>query len=207
MADLGDARDEDPESLGSGVSFWLPTYCSAKDDQGIELPVSNFVADSLNQDLNRVGYSSTLATKGLNRMAHAPLTLPEATAAAKAAGADYLITTQLLVGKTHWWGFLLIPFFQPVWTSIEMEIGITEMKGTAEMVTFHVANKDTEWNFGKVLILDSVFDAAIFARRWERRAWGRTVVPDALADAVIGIADELNTPGTPRPAAEQATQP
>ena len=185
VADVGDERGVAPERIGSGVSYWFPYRFTARDAAGA-LPVSYFIADSMHQDLNHVGYSATLVNRERK-----PVTVDDALAAGKAAGADYVVTTKVTKGATHFWGFLFIPFFEPVWTRIGFEVGLIDMKTTGAPVTFQTYGKGTEWRFAKVTLFDAVFDAAIFGRRWHSRPWGETVVPDALAEAVKRISSEI----------------
>jgi len=181
VADGGDARGVSrPEEIGFGFSYWLPQRFTAEDDRG-PLPVSHYIARSLSEDLTRVGYDGSLAGQGRQ-----PMLAEAAMAAAKKAGVDYLAISKVNDAKTNFWGFLFIPFVEPVWTRVNLTIELVDAK-TSEKSIIRVNRKRTEWNFAKVTIFDAIFDAALFGRMWHARAWGRTVVSDALADAVQKI--------------------
>jgi hypothetical protein len=190
VADVGDNRDEVPDRIGTGASFWFPYRFSAGDEKG-SLPVSFFVADSMNHDLSQVGFASTLANSERK-----PISVDQAIAAGKAAGADYVVSTMVTDGKTHFWGFLIIPFMEPVWTSIGFDVTLIDLTSVKPNRTFHVSRSATEWRFAKVTIFDAVFDAAIFGRRWNSTPWSETVVSDALAEAVKKILAEIGNPQT-----------
>jgi len=110
----------------------------------------------------------------------------------KKTSADYLITSKVTHGKCNFWGYLLIPFFEPVKTRIGIETCIIDLQKPKKAKKIETFKKKTEWRFAKLTIFDAVFDAAIFGRRWHRKAWCETVVPDALAEAVAKISMELN---------------
>jgi hypothetical protein len=202
VADVGDSRDEEvADRISTGVSFWFPYRFYAGDEKG-SLPASFFIADSLNSDLNKVGFASTLANS-----TRKPITADQAVAAGKAAGANYVVSTKITDGKTHFWGFIIIPFMEPVWTSIGFDVIVTDLTSTEPGKTFHIDKSDTEWRFAKVTIFDAVFDAAIFGRRWTSRPWSETVVSDALAEAVKNISTDIGNrkPVKKEPAIEEKT--
>ncbi len=185
VANIGDMRPEAPNAIGFGISFWLPQAFWAKDAAGNKLPVAHFVANSLKQDLTHVGYRSMLVNKN-----YQPLSAKQAMSAAKKSGTDYLITSKVTHGKSNFWGYLLIPFVEPVKTRIGLEICIIDLNALVPNKKFKVYREGRDWNFAKITIFDAVFDAAFFGRYWHRKAWGETVVPDALADVTLKIISE-----------------
>jgi hypothetical protein len=191
VADVGDLRyGEYPNRVGQGVSFWLPLSFYAYDSSGRYLPVSYYISKSLSEDLTKIGYNAKLANPDEKRI---PLTPDEALAIAERENTDYLITVKTKEGKTNFWGFLIIPFAEPVWTKIAMECKLFEMgrrKGESE---FETQRKKTEWYFGKITILDAIFDAGLFGKYWHETAWGKTVVSDALAEAAQKISEKIES--------------
>jgi len=193
VSDIGDAREgygEYPDRIGQGVSYWLPVIFDAKDDKGKLLPVSYYIAQSLSEDLRKIGYSTKLANDTGKRT---PLTLAESIAAAKEQRMDYLVTTKVKVGKTGFWGFLFIPFVEPVWTKIGYDYQLIDMKSENDIIPLKTYRKKTEWYFAKITILDAIYDAGIFGRYWHRTAWGKTVVSDALAETAQKISEKVQS--------------
>jgi hypothetical protein len=186
VADIGDSRGGAGHAIAFGVSYWLPIgYYANEADTGAPYRVSAYIAKSLSEDLAQVGLDAKLA----NRQPE-PMEREEALRVARERGVDYLVTTRVVAGRTNYWGFLIIPFVEPVWTRIAVDLEITDLKAAnREPVDVRVSRKKTEWRFGKIFIGDSVFDAPIFGRYWCRNAWGKTVVSEALADAVEKIAE------------------
>jgi hypothetical protein len=165
------------------------------------LPVSYYIAQSLNEDLNKIGYLSSLANK--NRE---PISTEIATKAAQDANVDYLITSRVKDGKTNYWGFLIIPFFQPVWTKIGFDVDIIDIKNIMNKKTLNIYYEDTEWYFGKIIILDAIFDAGLFGPHWHGDAWGETVVSTALAQACEKIDSEIKPGPLTEKGPEMTTQ-
>ncbi len=190
VADIGDSRDgESPDRIGQGVSYWLPVSFYARDAAGQSLPVSHYIARSICEDLGKIGYDTKMA----NENSRSPIFEDQALKAAKDAGAEYLVMTKVTDGKTNFWGFIIIPFVQPVWTRIGINsqlIDVNNEKGVTPITTF---NKKTEWYFAKITIFDAIFDAGIFGRNWHRTAWGETVISDALAEASQKISTEIQS--------------
>lgn len=193
VADIGDEREgygEYPDRIGQGVSYWLPVIFDAQDDNGKILPVSYYIAQSLSEDLAKIGYNSKLANHGEKRT---PLTLEQSIMAAKEQNMDYLVTTKIKVGETSFWGFLFIPFIEPVWTKVGYDSQLIDMKTGKDTIPLKTFNKKTEWYFAKITILDAIFDAGIFGKYWHRNAWGKTVVSDALAETAQKISERLQS--------------
>lgn len=189
VADIGDARiDEPPDRIGQGASYWLPISYYARDFEGNILPVSFYIAQSLSEDLGVLGYKTKVANDITTRTI---LTPEESIAIAKKEGMDYLVTTKVIDGKTNYWGFLFIPFFEPVWTRIRFETQIIDIKSKKDAISFETYFKETEWYFGKITIFDSIVDAGIFGGHWHRTAWGETVVSDALAETTKKISEKI----------------
>ncbi len=189
VADIGDARiDESPDRIGQGVSYWLPVSFYARDEQEKELPVSFYIADSLREDLGKIGYNARLANDIQSRT---PLSLEEAKIAAKKQNMDYLITTKLIDGKTNFWGFIIIPFVEPIWTRLELECQIINLKNKNDVVPIKTYKKEIEWYFAKITILDAVFDAGLFGKIWHQTAWGKTVISEALAQTAKQISENI----------------
>ena len=192
VADIGDARvGESPDRIGQGVSYILPVSFYARDSEGKKMPVSHYIAQSLSEDLQKLGYNSKLANDNNVRT---PLTLKQAISTAKNEEIDYLVTTKVTDGKTNFWGFILIPFVEPVWTRIRYDCKIIDIKSeTTKNISFETTRKETEWYFAKVTIFDAIFDAGLFGKHWHRTAWGKTVVSDALAETALKISEEIQT--------------
>ncbi len=189
VADLGDVRiGESPDRVGQGVSYWLPSSYYARDSEGKKLSVSYYIAQSLCEDLGRLGYRVRMANEDGVR---ASLSLDEAVAIAKKSGVDYLVTTKVNDGKTNYWGFLIIPFVEPVWTRIDFDSQLIDLKTEKGNASFRANRSKTEWYFGKILVLDSIFDAGIFGGHWVSTAWGNTVVPAALAETAQQISAKI----------------
>lgn len=187
VVDIGDSRQEEKSTVGYGFSYWLPITYWSSDDRGTEVPVSFYLASSLNDDLKKVGYASIFGNQKRE-----PMAIDDAKKAARDIDADYLITTKVKDAKTNYWGYIIIPFFQPVWTRVGLNVEIHDMRTGQTKKTLNIQHKETEWYFGKILILDAIFDAGIFGSHWHRVAWGETVVSDALAQAVQQIIPEIN---------------
>jgi len=68
VADIGDARNEAPNAIGFGFSYWLPQAFWAKDASDAPLPVAHFIADSLTQDMNHIGHRATFLNKSYKPM-------------------------------------------------------------------------------------------------------------------------------------------
>jgi len=191
VSDIGDERyGEYPDRIGQGVSYWMPVIFDARDENAKVLPVSYYIAQSLSEDLRKIGYNTKLVNDIEKR---APLTLVESIAAAKEERMDYLVTTKVKVGKTNFWGFLFIPFVEPVWTHIEYDSQLIDMRPEKDMIPFHTKRRKTEWYFAKVTILDAIFDAGLFGKYWHKTAWGETVVSDALAETTQKISEKIQT--------------
>ncbi len=186
VADIGDTRGRGPTVIGSGVSYWLPVKYYAKEGN-IALPVSHYLAKSLTDDLNAIGFRATLANNPTTRL---PMSPDAAGKAARQAGAKYLVQTRTTEGITKYWGFLLIPFIEPVWTRVGLDVDLIDVESGEKKESFQINHKEVEWYFAKIFILDALFDAGIFGKHWHRDAWGKTVVPDALAKAVVKIAEK-----------------
>lgn len=191
IADIGDERDDEPfDRIGQGVSYWLPLSYYARDAEGKEWPVSNYMAQSLSEDLGKLGYKTKLANDVKERK---PLSINDSVAIAKKEGVDYLVTTKLKDGKTNFWGFLFIPFFEPVWTRISYDSQLINIKDEKNIVPFQTSHRETEWYFAKITIFDAIFDAGIFGRHWHGTAWGETVVSDALAETTLQISKKIQS--------------
>ncbi|MCP4345880.1 MAG: hypothetical protein GY795_10190 [Desulfobacterales bacterium] len=191
IADIGDERGgESPDRIGQGVSFWLPLSYYARDDEGKKLPVSYYIAKSLGEDMRKLGYETRLANDVRLRT---PLSLEESVAIAKKEGADYLVTTKVRDGKTNFWGFLIIPFFEPVWTRISYDSQIIDINSEKDVIPLQTYHKKTEWYFAKITILDAIFDAGLFGKHWHSTAWGETVVSDALAETAQEISEKIQS--------------
>ncbi len=189
VADIGDERvGESYNRIGQGVSYWLPLSYYARDPKGQPLPVSFYFAQSLGLDLRKLGYETFLAN---NEDTRRPVTVNEARIAAKNAGADFLVTTKVNDAKTNFWGFIIIPFFQPVWTRIDIDTQLMDMHSESGGLSQNIRHKETEWYFGKITIIDAIYDAPIFGRHWHQEAWGKTVISDALAKAALDISHKI----------------
>ncbi len=198
VADIGDVREnEEPNAIGQGFSEWIPLIYYATDKEGKNLPVSFYIAESLSEDLHKLGYGTALANDPNGRK---PVTADDALAAARNQGADYLVTTKITDGKTNFWGFLLIPFMEPVWSRIGYDVQLYNVKAGTAGASEHAFQKDTEWYFGKITITDSVIDAPLFGPRWIESVWGKTLVSAALADTAKKISAEIEARQT-RPTA------
>jgi hypothetical protein len=191
VADIGDEREgEVPNKIGQGVSYWLPLSFYSEDDNGNEVPVSYYIAQSLSEDLAKIGYKTKLANDSNQRT---PLTFDESVAAAKKEGMDYLVATKVKDGKTNFWGFLIIPFFQPVWTRLGIDSQLIDMTAEQDIIPFQTYHKETEWYFAKITILDAIFDAGLFGKHWHRTAWEETVISDALAATAQKISEKIQS--------------
>jgi hypothetical protein len=191
VADIGDERDDEPIArIGQGVSYWLPLSYYAYDEEGKELPVSYYIAQSLSADLGKLGYKTKLANDVTLRK---PLSLDESIAIAKKEGMDYLVTTKVKDGKTNFWGFIIIPFFEPVWTRIGYDSQLIDTKTKKDAIPFQTNRKETEWYFAKITVLDAIFDAGLFGKHWHSTAWGETVVSDALAETAQKISEKIQS--------------
>jgi hypothetical protein len=189
VADIGDERIDEPiDRIGQGASYWLPISYYARDDKGGRLPVSYYIASSLKQDLEKIGYQAKISNDAVRRK---PISFEEAMNAAKRESADYLVTTKVLEGKTNYWGFIIIPFVQPVWTRISYDVQLIDMRQDVTPVPLQGNNRDTEWYFGKITIFDAVYDAGVMGRHWHQTAWGKTVVSQTLADTALKISAEI----------------
>jgi hypothetical protein len=188
VADLGDKRDDDEDKAGSGVSYWLPVGYNLEDENGKKLHVSQFIADSITMDLQHIGYDA----KMLNNVRNRPLTVEEALSKSKTTQCQYLVTSTVKDAKSNYWGFLVIPFFEPVWTRLEVDAQLYDLKNSIPPKSINMSNSDTEWYFGKLLALDAVFDAGLFGRHWVSSAWGETVIPEGVAKGVIEIHKVVN---------------
>jgi hypothetical protein len=189
VADIGDSREgESRDRIGQGASFWFPVSYYARDGEGKKMPVSYFVAQSLAEDLNKIGYNTKLANDNGTR---ASMTLDNSIAVAKKEGMDYLVATKVTDGKTNYWGFLVIPFFEPVWTRLGCDVEVVDLKSEksiAPLTTFH---SETEWYFGKITVLDAIFDAGLFGGHWTSTAWSETVISNALAETARKVSDTI----------------
>lgn len=193
VADVGDVRDDEPfDRIGQGASYWLPVSYYARDQEGKEWAVSNYIAQSLCEDFAKLGYKTRMANDVKVRKV---LSLDESIAQAKKEGVDYLVTTKVKDAKTNFWGCLFIPFFEPVWTRVNIESQVIALNDEKIPVPFEISHKDTEWYFAKITIFDAIFDAAIFGRHWHSTAWGETVVSDALAEAALKISENIQAKG------------
>lgn len=189
VADIGDARiDESPDRIGQGASYWLPISFYARDAEGKELPVSYYIANSLTEDLAKIGYKASLANAPDSRL---PLSIEEARSAANKKGMDYLVTTKVIEGKTNFWGFIIIPFAEPVWTRLELECQVINLKKNTAITPVKTSKKKTEWYFAKITIFDAVFDAGLFGPMWHQTAWGKTVISDALGETAKQISENI----------------
>ena len=112
---------------------------------------------------------------------------------AKKEGMDYLVTTKVKEGKTNFWGFLIIPFFEPVWTRIGYDSQLIDTKSKKDIIPFQTNRKETEWYFAKITVLDAIFDAGLFGKHWHSTAWGETVVSDALAETAQKISEKIQS--------------
>lgn len=187
IANIGDDRKERDNSIGAGVSYWLPIFIYAGDKNKQRLPVAHYLAESLTKDLSAVGIDASLINDSYQTLSQS-----DAEVQAKAANADFLVLSKVTDGKTNFWGFILIPFFEPVWTKVGMEIMVIPQKRkTAKPAVIRIFHKEVEWYFAKVTIFDAIFDAGLFGRHWHSTAWGKTVVSDALALAVEQVVAEL----------------
>jgi hypothetical protein len=188
VADIGDARiEESPDRIGQGVSYWLPVSFYARDEKGEILPVSYYLASSLKEDLGKVGYKAYLANDVQSRL---PMDIDKAKRAARKQKMDYLITTKVVEGKTNFWGFIVIQFAEPVWTRIELECELINMRNN-KTIPIKTVKKEIEWYFGKITILDAVYDAGLFGKTWHQTAWGKTVISDALAEAAQKFSENI----------------
>ena len=193
VADIGDQRTgESPDRIGQGVSWWLPVSFYARDTEGKKLPVSFYIAESLNEDLNKIGFDTKLANDDNCRK---PITTQDAISAAKGVGFNYLVTTKVIEGKTNFWGFIIIPFFEPVWTRISLDVQLYDLDLTSEKqcIPLQTYKKETEWYFAKITILDAIFDAGLFGKHWHGDAWGKTVISDALAETAQKISENIQS--------------
>jgi len=193
VSDIGDEREgygDYPDRIGQGVSYWLPVIFDATDDNGKPLPVSYYIAQSLSEDLAKIGYRTKLANDTEKRI---PLTLEQSIATAKEQNMDYLVTTKVKIGKTGFWGFLFIPFVEPVWTHIGYDSQLISMKNENDIIPLKTFHKKTEWHFAKITILDAIYDAGIFGKYWHSTAWGKTVVSDALAETTQKISEKVQS--------------
>lgn len=187
VANIGDVREERDNSIGAGVSYWLPIFIYAGDQTKQRLPVAHYLAESLTKDLSVVGIDASLLNDSYLHVSQG-----EADKQAKIANADFLVVTKVTDGKTNFWGFILIPFFEPVWTKVGLEIVVIPQKDVPiKSETIRIFHKEVEWYFAKLTILDAIFDAPIFGRHWHSTAWGKTVISDALAMAVEQIVADL----------------
>lgn len=190
VADIGDTRDEPSDRIGQGASYWLPLSYYARDAKGRKLPVSHYIASSLTEDLGKLGYITKLANDDGLRDA---VTLEAAIDTAKKEKSDFLVTTKVTDGKTNYWGFIIIPFFQPVWTRIGYDVQLIDVNSGSNLTPLEMRHRETEWYFGKITIFDAIFDAGIFGRHWHQSAWGETVVSDALAETALRISNTLQS--------------
>jgi hypothetical protein len=189
VADIGDVRDhEEPTIIAEGFSEWLPIVYYATDQDEKPLPVSYFVAQSLSEDMQKLGYVSMLANDAVERK---PMAVESAMEIARSQNAEYVVTTKVTDGKTNFWGFLLIPFMEPVWTRIGYDVQVFEVGTGASIPLVHVFQKDTEWYFGKITITDSIIDAGLFGKSWIGTAWGKTFVPGILAGTAKQVSSEI----------------
>lgn len=191
VADLGDTRDNGMESrdrAGWGVSYWLPVAYNLTTPSDRPLYVSQFIADSIVKDLKYLGYDSKL----LNSQADSTITREDALGKAKQTSCSYLVTSKVSDAKTNYWGFLVIPFAEPVWTRLGIDLQLIDLKNEGITNTFDVYHKDTEWYFGKITVFDAIFDAGLFGRHWLQTAWGETVIPQGIAQGVLQIHEAIN---------------
>lgn len=193
VSDIGDERkDEYFNRIGQGVSYWLPLSYYAYDDEGKELRVSYYIAKSLSEDLSKLGYKTKMANDATVRKT---LSLDESIDIAKKEGMDYLVTTKVKDAKTNFWGFIIIPLFEPVWTRISLDCQLIDIKDEKNIIPFQTNHKETEWYFAKITILDALFDAGLFGTHWHSTAWGETVVSDALAITTKQISEKIQSRG------------
>jgi len=189
VADIGDAREsEEPTAIAQGFSEWVPIIYYATDKEGKDLPISFYIARSLSEDLRRLGYLSALANDQNERK---PVTVESAMDIAREQGADYLVTTKVTDGKTNFWGFLIIPFMEPVWTRIGFDAQLYDVKTGTSLSPEHAFREDTEWYFGKITITDSVIDAGLFGESWINSVWGKTAVSSVLAETAKKVSSEI----------------
>jgi len=193
VSDIGDLREgESPDRIGQGVSYWLPVSYYARDEQSRSLPVSFYIARSLSEDLRKMGYDVEFINDDTSRM---PLSMEHSSVVAKERQADYLVMVKLKEGKTNFWGFLAIPFFEPVWTRVEYDSQLIKLDNDVDLGVVSTKRRETEWYFGKITVFDALFDAGLFGRRWHRVAWGSTVVSEALAETANTISAEIQGQG------------
>jgi hypothetical protein len=191
VADIGDERINEPsDRIGQGASYWLPISYYARDSKDNKLPVSFYIAQSLSEDLSKLGYKTKMANDINMRT---PLSLDESIAIAKKEGVDYLVTTKVKDGKTNYWGFLIIPFIEPVWTRIGYDSQLINMQSEKDVIPFQTYNKEVEWYFAKITVFDAIYDAGLFGRHWHSKAWGETVVSDALAETAQKISEKIQS--------------
>lgn len=199
VADVGMQPDRQ-RNIGCGVSYWLPNWFFLADAQNRPIVISNYVAKGLCEDLDKMGYQAKMS--GTCEQTGKAVGPDEALQQAKAAKVDYLVTTKVTDGRTNYWGFLVIPFFQPVWTRIGMDVKVYDLGDNAKVQEFSTYHKSTEWYFGKVMVFDAIFDAALWGRHWQRHAWGQSVVPKGIAISAIKVNDSLNAKPTTLAAAK-----
>lgn len=186
VADLGDTRDngtENRDRAGFGVSYWLPIAYNLTTSAGKPLYVSQFIADSIVKDLRYLGYNAQL----LNPQPDDALTWDEALAKARLSPCAYLVTSTVFDAKTNYWGFVIIPFVEPVWTRLGVDMQLIDLKHDRPAVPVKIEQKETEWYFAKITITDAIFDAGLFGRHWLQTAWGETVIPKGIADGVLQL--------------------
>jgi len=189
VADIG-MKPDMQRNIGCGVSYWLPNWFYLADPDRKPIFISHYIAKSFSEDLGLIGYQAKLSAA--NEQTGKAISTEEAIQQAKSANVDYLVTTKVTAARTNYWGFLLIPFFQPVWTKLGMDVKVYDFRNNATVQDFSTYHKETEWYFAKVTILDAIFDAAIFGRHWHRHAWGETVIPKGIALTAIKFNDILN---------------
>ncbi|MDD4242015.1 MAG: hypothetical protein PHG54_11350 [Smithellaceae bacterium] len=191
VADIGDARENESfDRIGQGASYWLPVSFYARDEEENELPVSYYIAQSLSEDLTKIGYKTKMANDVTVRKS---LTLDESIAIAKKEGVDYLVTTKLKEGKTNFWGFLIIPFFEPVWTRLVLDAQLINAKDEKNITPIQTDHRETEWYFAKITIGDAIFDAGLFGKHWHSTAWGETVISDGLAETALKLSEKIQS--------------
>jgi hypothetical protein len=191
VADLGDTRDngtEDRDRAGFGVSYWLPVGYNLTDSSGKPLYVSQFIAESIIKDLRYLGYDAQL----LNPQPNDKLTWEEALAKAKLSSCAYLVTSTVYDAKTNYWGFVIIPFVEPVWTRLGIDMQLIDLKHDTPAAPIKVEHRETEWYFAKITITDAIFDAGLFGRHWLQTAWGETVIPKGIAEGVLQLHNTIN---------------
>jgi len=191
VADIGDTRDngaEDKDKIGFGFSYWLPIGYNLRDSDDKTLYASHFIANSIVSDLKYLGYDATL----LNQKVNTAFEFDSALAKAKESQCSYLVTSNLIDAKTNYWGFILIPFMEPVWTRLGLDLQVVNLKQDTPPDKINVVHDDTEWYFGKITIFDAIFDAGLFGGHWVRTAWGETVVPEGIAKGVLEVHKKIN---------------